>query len=89
MVGMEHIPIFDVATSIRELVRVAKKYLALTINLDHPYEYHPTILSRETWERLFLSGGKLKHLKRLQSQIEKEAKKKYDEYDWFVFQKVR
>lgn len=86
---LEHIPIFDIATSINELIRVTKKYLVLTINLDHPYEYHPTILSRETWERLFLASSRLKHLKKLQQRIEKVTKKKYNEYDWFIFEKRR
>lgn len=85
---MEHIPIFDVADSIKELTRVTKKYLVLTINLDHPYEYHPTILSRETWWRLFLSNEKLRHMKHLEQKIENETKKKYNEYDWFVFEKA-
>jgi ubiquinone/menaquinone biosynthesis C-methylase UbiE len=86
---MEHIPIFDVKDSIKELIRVTKGDLVLTINLDHPYEYHPTILPRRTWENLFLEEGKLKQLKELQNKVEKECKKKYSEYDFFVFQKIK
>ena len=85
---MEHIPISDVADSIKELARVARKYLVLTINLDHPYEYHPTILPRKTWWELFLANGKLKHSKHLEQKIEKETKRRYNEYDWFVFKKI-
>lgn len=85
---MEHVPIFDVADSINELIRVTKKHLVLTINLDHPYEYHPTILSRETWWKLFLANGKLKHLRHSEQKIENETKKKYNEYDWFIFEKM-
>jgi hypothetical protein len=57
-------------------------------NLDHPYEYHPTILSRENWENLFLENKNLKQLKELQDSIEKECKEKYKEYDFFVFEKL-
>lgn len=85
---MEHIPSFDIVASIRELTRVAKKHLALTINLDHPYEYHPTILPREEWIDLFLSSDKLKHQTDIEQKIERETKKKYNEYDWFVFEKT-
>lgn len=85
---MEHIPMFDVRASIKELTRVTERYLVLTINLDHPYKYHPTILPREKWIKLFLRSKKLKHLKTLERKIEKETKKKYDEYDWFVFEKI-
>lgn len=85
---LEHVPDFDVEDSIAELVRVAKKYLVLTINLDHPYEYHPTILPRKIWEELFLKTGKVKLQKGLQQKIEKESKAKYSEYDFFVFEKV-
>lgn len=84
---MEHIPKFDIKDSVKELVRVAKRYLVLTINLDHPYKYHPTILPRKKWIELFLSSGKLKRLTVLEQKIEKETKKVYNEYDWFVFEK--
>jgi len=86
---MEHIPMFDVLASIAELVRVAKKYLVLTTNLDHPYKYHPTMLPRKKWVELFLSTGKLRHLNALERKIESETKKIYNEYDWFIFRKVR
>lgn len=85
---MEHIPKFDIQVSISELIRVCKRYLVLTINLDHPYKYHPTILSRKIWETMFLSTGRLKHLKDLQQRIENKTKKQYNEYDWFVFEKL-
>lgn len=84
---MEHIPMFDVLESIKELTRTAKKFLVLTINLDHSCEYHPTMLSREKWVELFLASGKLEHIKSLEQRIEKETKKRYKEYDWFIFQK--
>ena len=84
---MEHIPMFDVVASIKELIRVTKRYLVLTINLDHPYQYHPSILPRDMWERLFMAGTKLKHLKNLEQRVERETKKKYSEYDWFIFEK--
>ncbi|MBI2637452.1 MAG: class I SAM-dependent methyltransferase [Candidatus Sungbacteria bacterium] len=85
---MEHIPMFDVPASIQELARVTKNYLVLTINLDHPYEYHPTIYSRPKWLQLFSKNKSLQHLRRLERKIEKKTKKKYCEYDWFIFKKV-
>lgn len=85
---MEHIPLFDIEASIAELIRVCKKHLVLTINLDHPYEYHPSILPSEEWVERFLSSGKLKDRQQKEQGIERETKKKYDEYDWFVFEKI-
>lgn len=85
---MEHVPIFDVQESIKELIRVTRKYLVLTINLDNPYEYHPTILSRETWEIFFLETKKMKQLIKLQKILNKECEEKYKEYDFFVFRKL-
>jgi ubiquinone/menaquinone biosynthesis C-methylase UbiE len=85
---MEHIPFFDIEASIRELIRVTKKYLLLSINLDHPYEYHPTILSRNTWESLFLKGKELKQLKSLTKKIQNDCQRKYKEYEFFLFKKV-
>ncbi|MBU1930473.1 class I SAM-dependent methyltransferase [Candidatus Micrarchaeota archaeon] len=84
---MEHIPMIDVKASIKELTRVTNQYLVLTINLDNPYEYHPTILTRKSWEKLFLQSNQLKQIKNMQNTIEKETKQKYKEYDFFVFEK--
>ncbi len=84
---MEHIPLIDVKDSIKELIRVTKKYLVLTINLDNPYGYHPTMLSRGAWENLFLKDKNLKQLKNLERSIGRECKKRYKEYDFFIFQK--
>ncbi len=86
---MEHIPSFDVKASIKELIRVTGKYLVLTINMDNPYEYHPTILPRKEWETMFLESGELKHLLSKQRNIERECKKDHKEYDFFVFQKIK
>ena len=85
---LEHIPIFDTKDSIYELIRVTKRYLVLTINLDHPYEYHPTILSRDTWENLLIESGKLKHLAELQRMMQEECRTNYKEYEFFVFEKI-
>lgn len=86
---MEHIPKFGIEQSISELIRVAKKYLVLTINLDHPYKYHPTILSRGVWEKKFLQNGRVRKLMSLQKKIEGKTKQRYSEYDWFIFEKIK
>ncbi len=86
---LEHIPILDVESSIFELTRVACKYLVVTINLDNPYLYHPTILSRESWEALFLMTGMLEQLKSVETNIQQECKNYYPEYDFFVFKRIR
>jgi len=85
---LEHIPFFDIESSIFELVRISKKYIVLTVNFDNPYKYHPTILSRETWVTLLLSTGQLKNDKETELKINKECKKHYPEYDLFVFEKI-
>lgn len=85
---MEHLPPFDVKKAISELIRVTKRYLVLTINLDNPYKYHPSMFTRKEWEKKFLSSKKLNQLVQLQKRIEQESKQKHPEYDFFIFEKI-
>lgn len=84
---MEHILSFDIKGSLKELARVTKKYLVFTINLDHPCKYHPTILSRQAWERLIRKNTSLRKLNKLEEKIQNECRKKYGEYEFFVYKK--
>lgn len=85
---MEHLPSFDVDRAIQELVRVCDQYLILTINLDNPYEYHPTIMNREEWEGRFLASGKVEQLNEVEEEIQSKSDDERPEYEWFVFEKV-
>jgi len=85
---LEHIPCFDIRASIIELSRVSKKFIVATINMDNPYLYHPTILSRSSWNYLFKITGTLKHKKSLEQLIETECKEVYPEYEFFVYEKI-
>jgi len=85
---MEHLPEFDVDQAVYELIRVSDQYIILTINLDNPYEYHPTILTRNEWEEKFLATGKVEQLGETQKTIQKVSDKKRPEYEWFIFEKT-
>lgn len=84
---MEHIPVFDIARAAEELARVTKTYLVLTINMDNPYSFHPTILSRETWDALFLSTGKLERSLGEETQLQEIVMGTHPEYSLFVYRK--
>lgn len=84
---LEHIPFFDVEKTVSELVRVSRRNIALTINLDNPYEYHPTILSRESWDALFLCTGLIVKEDEKQALLQELIHKRYIEYDVFVYSK--
>lgn len=86
---MEHLPKFDIKQAISELIRVSKDFIFLTINLDNPYEYHPSIFTREKWEKMFLANKNVEQLIDIQNIIEKDCKKEYPEYDFFVFKKLK
>jgi ubiquinone/menaquinone biosynthesis C-methylase UbiE len=86
---MEHLPVFDTDRAISELIRVTRRYLVLTINLDNPCLYHPSMFSRNEWERKFLAGSKVRQLVEIQRKIEHECKQKHPEYDFFIFEKLQ
>jgi len=81
---LEHIPIFDVRSSISELVRVTNDIIVATININNPYNYHPTILSRDTWNYLFLQEG-ADRLDMIQSNMQSNINEHRPEYDLFVY----
>jgi 2-polyprenyl-3-methyl-5-hydroxy-6-metoxy-1,4-benzoquinol methylase len=81
---LEHVPFFDVKQSISELVRVVNGIIVATINIDNPYKYHPTILSRDTWNYLFLQEG-ADILEDVRHNIQTKMDEHRPEYDFFVF----
>lgn len=82
---LEHLPVLHVFDAVTELARVTKSYLVLTINLDNPYAFHPTILSRPTWTELFLLTGILVHASKSERLIQEECRHRHPEYEFFVF----
>ncbi len=57
---LEHLTETEVRQAVSELVRVAKRYLFLTISLrpsSNHNMYHPTLRPRAWWEQLFISEG--------------------------------
>src|SRR3989344_4737504 len=71
---MEHLPKFDVEQAISELIRVSKDIILLTINLDNPYEYHPSMFTRWEWQKKFLVNKNIKQAYKIQNKIENEFK---------------
>lgn len=84
---LEHLPFFDIEGAVREISRVSRRYVIATINLDNPYYYHPTILSRKNWESIFVSCN-LTRLPELEAQVSHDICSRYEEYDFFVFEKT-
>lgn len=84
---LEHIPIFDIKASIDELCRVAAADIVLSINLDNPYEFHPTILPRKDWQDLFLQNKGIQINSSTRRDLEQLVCSRYEEYDFFCFTK--
>ena len=55
--------------------------------MDNPYRYHPTILSRHSWETLFKITGILQQDNVKEDKINNECEHVHPEYDFFVFSK--
>lgn len=83
---LEHLIVDDIFDAISELIRVTKRDLVLSINLDNPYEFHPTILSRDTWYSHFLRTGLLTRNVQAEASLQK-ASMDHSEYEWFCFSK--
>lgn len=83
---LEHLIVDDIFDAVRELIRVTRQHLVLTINLDNPYSFHPTILSRETWLSLFLRSGELTHDEETERRLF-GASLTHPEYDWFCLRR--
>lgn len=81
---LEHLIFDDVYDAVSELIRITKRDLVLTINLDNPYEFHPTILSRDNWYSLFLRDGLVVRDVQMEERLQNSSKVR-PEYDWFCF----
>jgi 2-polyprenyl-3-methyl-5-hydroxy-6-metoxy-1,4-benzoquinol methylase len=84
---LEHLPVFDVFMAVSELCRVCSDRIVCSINVDNPYEYHPTILSRESWVAIFESTGLVTLDARKTEELNGRVKLKYSEYDLFCFRR--
>lgn len=85
---LEHLIVFDVFAAVAELCRVARKRIVASINLDNPYAFHPTILSRETWVALFEASAMARYNTEATSAIAAIVCPSRPEYDFFVFDRV-
>jgi SAM-dependent methyltransferase len=85
---LEHLILFDVLQAVTELCRVTSRQLVCSINLDNPYKFHPTILSRETWNTAFESTNLVKLDAQETDRLNSLVKANYAEYDFFVFRKL-
>jgi SAM-dependent methyltransferase len=84
---LEHVLPNDAEAAVRELARIARKTLVASINLDNPYEYHPTIWSRRRWAALFRAAG-LRELTEAQKALQERADRYHPEYSFFCFERV-
>ena len=85
---LEHLIVFDCFDAVVELCRVARTRIIASINLDNPYEYHPTILSRNTWVTLFEATGMAVFNRGSTERISQIVCPTRPEYDFFVFDRV-
>lgn len=84
---LEHLVIFDIFSAVLELCRVTSYKIICSINTDNPYEYHPTILSRDSWIAIFESTNMVEYNLSDSSILNQIIQKQYAEYDFFVFDK--
>jgi 2-polyprenyl-3-methyl-5-hydroxy-6-metoxy-1,4-benzoquinol methylase len=85
---LEHLIVFDIFDAVRELCRVTSGELICSINLDNPYTFHPTILSRDTWIALFESTGIFRYREDRSLILSATVQARYPEYDLFLFSRV-
>lgn len=85
---LEHLVVFDIFAAVCELGRVASRRVIATINVDNPYEYHPTILSRNSWISVFEGTGLLRFNASATETITREVCNERPEYDFFVFDRT-
>ena len=85
---LEHLPVFDIEPALAELARVARRFVVASINTDNPYRFHPTILSRESWETLFEMTGVLTPDADAEQTLQQQTAERYGEYDLFVYRKI-
>jgi 2-polyprenyl-3-methyl-5-hydroxy-6-metoxy-1,4-benzoquinol methylase len=85
---LEHVIVFDIFQAVQELCRVCSRDIICSINLDNPYEFHPTILSRNTWVAIFESTGVVRFQVAETERLNQSIRAKYPEYDFFVFRRA-
>lgn len=85
---LEHLIVFDIFAAVGELARVAGRRVIATINIDNPYTYHPTILSRSSWVSIFEGSGLLMLNAQATETITRSVCSKRPEYDFFVFDRI-
>ena len=84
---LEHIPCFDVYASIKEICRVSNRFIILSINMDNPYDYHPTILPRNEWNTIITNNKGIKEMPIMRHKIEMILSKSHREYSIFCYKK--
>jgi 2-polyprenyl-3-methyl-5-hydroxy-6-metoxy-1,4-benzoquinol methylase len=84
---LEHLILFDVIPAVFELCRVSAGTIVCSINLDNPYEFHTSILSRDSWKCIFESTDLVTADEASTAALDKLVKATYQEYDMFVFRK--
>lgn len=84
---LEHLVVFDVIPAVAELCRVSASTIICSINLDNPYEFHNSILSRESWTAIFESTNLVTADRKRTTALNELVKATYEEYDMFVFKK--
>jgi SAM-dependent methyltransferase len=82
---LEHLPVLDGLHAIYEMCRVCSDHLICSINVDNPYAYHPTILSREQWVSLFEATDMVGYDADGSIVLNRQIKARYPEYDFFCF----
>lgn len=85
---LEHLVVFDIFAAVGELARTAKQRVIATINIDNPYEYHPTVLSRSSWIAIFEGQSLLRLNERATATITDLVCRERPEYDFFVFDRL-
>jgi len=82
---LEHVIVFDICRAVRELCRVTAGSIVCSINMDNPYRFHPSILSRGSWTAAFESTDLVTYNDLETARLNNEIKKQYAEYEMFVF----
>jgi SAM-dependent methyltransferase len=83
--ALEHLVVFDIFDAARELCRIAALDVVCSINLDNPYVFHPTILSKTSWISIFESTGLVGYHDSRTNETNAAMQVTYPEYDFFVF----
>lgn len=84
---LEHLIVVDALLAVREICRVTSYEIVCSINLDNPYKFHPTILSRDSWIALFEAIGSFTLNAGKTENLNSQVKERYAEYDFFVFER--